>query len=108
MRGGRKGSQVTIEQSTPSQSDSGQLTDSWSTYKTLWMEIAPIAGRETARSRQVLAEADSFGRYDWLDAPAVTPRMRVVYGTRIFDILHVANHRERGFDGELQLRERNP
>ena len=107
MAAGRRNCKVTIEQSTQTQSSSGQMTDSWSTYKTVWMELRPTGGRETPDARQVVAEADTVGVFDWYDAPGVTARMRVVYGSRTFDILHVANADERGRDGVLQLRERN-
>lgn len=107
---GRRNCKVTIQQQgTQTQSSSGQLNDNWETYKQVWMEIAAAGGGERSTSRQVLAEATSIGRYDWKDAPAVTTRMRVVYGSRTFDIIAPpVNVGERNQDGELQLRERNP
>lgn len=109
MRAGPRNCNVTIQQQgSQSQSSSGQLSDNWETYKQLWMELVTVSGGERSSSRQVLAEATSVGRYGWKDAPAVTVRMRVVYGSRTFDILHVANIRELNRDGELQLRELNP
>lgn len=108
MRRGRNRCFVTIQQSTPSQSSSGEAIDSWSTYAQAWMDLRGTTGRESRQAHQVMAEADHIGRFDWIDAQAVTPRMQVVYGTRTFDILHVANLGERNREVELQLRERNP
>lgn len=108
MRRGRMRSKVTVQQQgSQTQSGSGELSDNWETYKTVWMALQPVSGRESERARQVLAEADTLADFDWSDAPAITPRMRAVYGSRTFDILHVANLQERGRRGQLQLRERN-
>lgn len=109
MRAGPRNCKVTIQQQgAQTQSSSGQLGDNWETYKQVWMELAAVGGGERSSARQVLADATSVGRYCWKDAPAVTARMRVVYGSRTFEILHVANIAERSRDGELQLREINP
>lgn len=107
MRRGRNRCRGTIEQNTPTRSASGEALDSWSTYASLWGELVPVSGGETFRGRQVLAEANSVLTFDWIDAQAVTPRMRVVFGARTFDVLAVRNVEERNRKVELQLRERN-
>lgn len=107
MRRGLQRCLVTIQQSTPTRTASGQATDVWSTYKQAWGSLNPVRGGETFRSRQVHAEADSVLEFDWIDAQAVTPRMRVTYGSRTFDILTVANIGERNRRVRLDLRERN-
>lgn len=109
MSAGRRNCYVTVQQQgAQSQGDDGELADNWETYKQLWMELQAVGGRESSRARQVLAEADTVGRYDWLDAPGITARMRLVYGSRVFDILHAGDPDGRGRDGVVQLRERNP
>lgn len=108
MRRGKNRCKVTIEQNTPTRSASGQATDSWSTYKTAWGELNHVRGQEVFRSRQVHAEADHVFEFDWIDAQAVTVRMRVTYGSRTFDILSVNNLGERNRRVRLDLRERNP
>ena len=106
METGTRNCFVTIQSNAPTRSASGQAVDVWSTYKSLWGEINQVRGGETWRSRQVHAEADHALTFDWIDAPAVTPRMRVVYGSRVFDVLAVNNLGERNQRVVVDMRER--
>lgn len=105
MRAGRLRTTARIEQNTPTRSDSGEAISAWSTFITTWpCELVGAGGGEAFRGRQTHASADhvAIGRY----ASGVTAQMRVVVGSRTFDILRVDNVGNRYRELRLNLRER--
>lgn len=105
MRAGRLRHNAAIEQNTPTRSPSGEAIASWSAFvASWWCELVQVGGGETFRSRQVHATADhvASGRY----VAGVTPQMRVVLGSRTFDILRADNVMNRDRELMLHLRER--
>lgn len=85
VRAGRLRERVTIEQATAGTPDAkGARTDSWAEFATRYARIVPLQGRELYTARQVYAEASHRVEMRRLDA--VTPKMRAVFGTRVFDI----------------------
>jgi head-tail adaptor len=104
LRLGNMRNLATIEQNTPSQDTIGGTVDSWSTFSTWWCELSHVKGGEAFRGRAVHAAADSLavGRY----LPGVTAQMRVVLGSRTFEILGLDDVDNRGIELRLDLRER--
>jgi head-tail adaptor len=104
LRLGRMRNLVTLQSNTPSQDTIGGTVDSWATFAEWWCELSMVSGGEAFRGRAVHASADTVavGRY----LPEVTAQMRLVHGSRTFDVLSVNNVDERGIELRLALRER--
>jgi len=88
-RAGRYRDLVTIEQPTAGDADvHGERVDTWSTLDKVWANVVTLGGRdtgkETFRASQVQAEAtvQVTMRY----RSDVTTRMRIIKGSRTFNI----------------------
>lgn len=99
MRAGRLKHKIIIEQATEARDTLGAVVETWVAYATRQASAEPIAGREYYASRQTNAEASYRFRLRYL--AGVTPKMRVNFGGRIFDIERVINVNEQG--RELQI-----
>lgn len=76
---------------------------SWTTEATVWGEVRPLVGREAVEASRVVAELTHwvFIRY----RAGVTPQKRIKWGSRIFNILSVANVEERGRELQIMCKE---
>lgn len=91
---GKLDQRVTIQSFTESQGTDGALTKSWITFATRWAMIEPTNGTERWRSDQVASEVTH--RITMHYTAGVTSEMRIVLGSRTFDILSVVNRDEAG------------
>jgi SPP1 family predicted phage head-tail adaptor len=99
LKAGELRHQITIQQSTESQNDYGEATSSWSEFATVWASVQPISGREFFAAQAVQAQVSTRIKIRYL--PDVTPKMRVLFGSRVFRIEAVLNIDER--NRELHL-----
>jgi len=99
---------ITIQQNSQSQSGTGMLTDTWTTYADRYAAI------KTQGGQQGLVAAQVFGQrtikfildYDSM-VGAITTKMRILWGTRTFDIMDVENIDEENREVVLTGKERN-
>jgi len=104
MQAGNLRHRVTIQQVTETRDDMGGVTQTWSTFAaSLHAEIAPLSGRELLLARQVNAETTHRIRLRY--RAGITPKMRVLFGSRIFAIESVLDTDERGIEVVLLCRE---
>ncbi len=80
---------VIIQQTTQTRSTSGAITDSWGTFATVRADIKPLSGREYLESNQVNAE--EITRFTIRYLKDITTKMRVLWGTRVYDIRSIMN-----------------
>lgn len=73
-----------IEKPIESRGTNGEVLVTWSTFATVKAEVTPLQGKETFLANQELAEHIVRFRIRYLSG--VTPKMRVSYDSRIFDI----------------------
>src|ERR1035437_10508099 len=82
IEAGKLRHQIELQSATNSQSASGEVTQAWTTYATVWAELAPLAGREWYRGK-------SFGetvshkiviRY----RADVNTKHRALFGSRVY------------------------
>lgn len=94
MQPGQLDRQIEIHAPTTSVDAIGQETVSWSLWAKPWAQYETSTGDETFDAAQRTAEQKGTFRIRY--RPGVTPKMRVVYDTQIYDILDVAepNRRE--------------
>ncbi len=103
MRGGRLRHQVTVQQATHAQDAYGATTETWSTYVQAWAGVEPIRGTERFEAAKNQAQADTkiVMRY----RSGITPAMRVLFGSRIFDIQSVIEPNTRRRELHLMCKE---
>jgi SPP1 family predicted phage head-tail adaptor len=94
---------ITIEQVDETQDAGGEMLGNWSVYAIVQASIQPISGREYFAAQST--QADVTHRINLRHLTGVTPKMRVKYGSRIFDILSVINVDERNRELQLMCRE---
>jgi len=99
MRAGDLRHRVTIQQAVESQNDFGEVITTWQNYKTVWAAIKPLTGREYFASQQVNAEVSVQIQMRYI--PGITPKMRIVEGSKVYEIEAVMD--VEGKRKELQL-----
>ena len=103
MRAGKLRHKITIQYYTESQNSYGEMTKTWSDYATVWASIEPIMGREFWESQQINAEVTAKITIRYL--ADINPKMRVKYGSRIFEIISVINPEEKNRELQLMVKE---
>ncbi len=104
MRAGRLNQKITIEQVTESRTGSGAVQETWNAFATVWASVEPLNGREYFQAQQETATVTTRIRIRYL--AGVTPKMRVNYDNRIFDIESVIDVNERHRELVLMCKER--
>lgn len=104
MRAGQLRHVVTIQQKSVSQDAYGEETITWSDVATVRAGIFPKRGREYIESKQ--EQADITHRILLRYRSGITPSMRIVYGSRVFEIVAPPiNPAERDIQLEVMCRE---
>lgn len=103
MKIGKLRHRVTIEQVTEAQDTDGSVIETWSAFAIGQASIEPISGREYFAAQST--QADVTHRVSLRYLPGITPKMRVTFGSRVFDILSVINVDERNRELQLMCRE---
>lgn len=94
MRAGELRDYVEFQRNTPTRGDSGEEIDNWSTHIYAWVKIRATGGEENITAHQL--------RMRYAD---VVHTDRVVFGSRIFDIVSVLDTRGDARNLVLELRE---
>jgi SPP1 family predicted phage head-tail adaptor len=82
----------------------GQEVLTWQTHGTRWASIEPLQGRELLSARLIQSEVTTRIRLRYL--AGVKAKMRVLFGSRVFDIQDVINPEERNIELQLMCIER--
>ena len=98
MRAGGLRRQIIIEQTTETRDTDGAVINTWSTFATIWAEFVVSKGTvsigdETVAGGRPVAEANQQLRIRYLSG--LTPKMRVKFGSRYFNIKSISNVAER-------------
>lgn len=103
MKIGKLRHRILIEQAAETRDADGSVIEAWSTYATVQASIEPISAREYFAAQST--QADVTHRINLRYLAGVTPKMRVSYGSRLFDILSVINVDESNRELQLMCRE---
>ena len=96
--------QITIQRGTESKSGAGGVIVTWTTQWEPWAKIEPIRGREQLDVGIAAAEVDYR---IWIRYRAdVRPSDRILWGTRILDIVSATNFRNENEWTEIMAKER--
>lgn len=108
MRIGQQRHRVSIQRLTagsPQQDAGGSPDENWTTLFTVWAEIAPLRGRELLAAQQVSTEVTGTVKMRYRADYTITGRDRVLFGSRVYDILAPVNILERNNELVLYVRE---
>lgn len=103
MRAGQLRHRITIQECTEPRDSAGSTTEHWSDVATLWGSIEPLKGREYFEAQQVNADVEIRIRTRY--KAGIIPKMRVIHGSRHFNILVVIHPDERKRELELLVKE---
>lgn len=90
LAAGKMDRRILIESRSVARSASGEETETWSTFATVWARFQPMTGREfysAGGSQNVPAETARF-TVRYLDG--VTAQHRIVHGSKTWNIRNVA------------------
>ena len=93
MRVGPLNRLITIEQRAQTRDALGGVVDGWIEFTKAWAAINPVSGSSRYVSAERHSEATHQITVRWVSG--VTPKMRVKYGTRVFEIISALNIAER-------------
>ena len=94
---------ILIEQVTETRDGFGDIVQTWTTYSTRRAEVEPLNGREYFDSKSVQADVTIRFRIRYLKD--ITPKMRINYDSRYFDIQSIINVKERKRELVLMCKE---
>lgn len=86
---------VTIQSRVTTQDDFGSESTTWSDVVTCWAGIRPVSGRELLGAEQPQVMHDARIRIRYQSGIAITAKMRVNFGGRLYDIVGVVDPEER-------------
>ena len=104
MQSGKLRHPVVLQVRTTSR-DHGSVIETWGTLASVWAEVRPLEGRELYAAQQVNAELTTQIRIRFTQN--FNTINRVLFGSRVYDVLSVVNPDERNRELVLQCRELN-
>lgn len=110
MQAGKLRYLITIQRLTGARDTTGEETDTWYAWAQVWVHFEPWTG--SARSgREMWTPSGQLIALDYTRIhlryiAGITPKDRIVYAGRTFDILAVNNRDERNAELELIAKER--
>ena len=99
MKAGDLRHRITIQQRTLTPDGLGGHTETWSELATVWAAVWPVSAKERIAGSQVQAETTHRVRIRYLEG--VLPQMRILFGSRLFEIDSIINTDERMFQIDL-------
>ena len=84
----------------------GDQGKEWTTIATAWASIEQLSGREFLQAAQSQSDVTVRIRMRARTDVTLTPKDRVKYGARLFDIRHVLDWGDRGVEWQLMCTER--
>lgn len=88
------------EKSPATRSESGEEVPVWQTLVTRYASIEPLSGRELWQARQVRPDVTHKIIMRFF---AMTPKYRLKFGSRIFNVVSVLNPGERARGSAMEL-----
>jgi len=94
MRIGPMKKRVAIRSATAVQDEYHENTLTWATDATVWASIEPLSGRELVSAQQQHAETTHRVRMRYQPGITVTAEKRLLYDSRVFEIVSVILNKE--------------
>lgn len=106
MQSGRLRHRITIQEPVESSDGMGGVTTTWNTFATIWANIRPLRGREYIAAQQTQSGITHKIEIRYLEN--LTPKKRVKWNSRYFDIESVLDVFERNKQMDLMCVETFP
>ena len=103
MKAGQLRQRVTIKDKSVAQNTYGEEVITWVDVVTVWAEVEPLRGREFMEGKQITAEVSTKIRIRYRSG--ITPEMRAVYGSIVYDIQSIIHIEEREREIHLMCQE---
>ncbi len=103
MKAGKLQHLVTIQDYAVTRDATGGEVKAWATHAQRWAWMKPLTGSEKYVNQQLIAQVSHEINIRY--ASGVRPKMRVLYGTRTFDIVAVLDWEEKGTELKLLCKE---
>ena len=91
MRSGNLKKKITVQSYSETQNDFGEIVKGWADFKSTYASIAPLSAKEFFKAG---THAEVSHKVELRYIANIKPKMRVLYGVRVFDIESVLNIRE--------------
>ena len=101
MPAGQYDKRVVIQANTGTADATGEVSPVWTTIASAWASIKPVSGKEFLYAGGAVATGQVKIAMRYNPTLALTPRHRILYGTRIFEINHVADIDEAHIEWQL-------
>ena len=105
MRIGPLNKRVAIRSASTTRDAYGEPIASWSTDATVWASVEPLSGRELVSAQVQHAETTHRVRMRYQPNTTVTAEKRLLYDSRVFEIISVINRKEKKLMLELLCKE---
>jgi SPP1 family predicted phage head-tail adaptor len=105
MRIGEIRKQIAIQAEAPTSDGAGGYALAWTTLATVWAEIKPLSGHEVFTAQHLEGHVTHQITTRYRNDITITTDMRIVYGSRLFNIRSVTNSGERNRWWELLVEE---
>lgn len=103
MIAGKLRQRVTIQDKSVAQNTYGEEVITYVDWATVWAAVEPLRGREFLEGRQITAEVSTRIRIRYRSG--ISPEMRVVFGSIIYDIQSITHLEEREREIHLMCQE---
>ena len=94
---------ITIQTYTASKNSFGEEIKLWTDYARVSASIEPLSGKELFTAQQLHAETTTQIIIRYLEG--MNTSMRILFGTKVYDILHISNKEERNIAVYLLCKE---
>lgn len=103
MKIGQLRHRIVLQEYTSTQDSFGAEVQSWVDIATVWASIEPLSGREYFAAQQINAEVSTKITIRY--RAGIKPTMRIIFKSRIYEILSVINTREQKRELTLMCKE---
>ncbi len=103
MQAGRMRHRIKIQSPVEARNGVGEIITTWATLATVWASVEPLRGREFFDAEQMQAEVSTRVRMRYY--PGITAQMRVLWGSRVLEIVTPIDVNERHKELQLMCRE---
>lgn len=103
MKAGDLRHSIIIQVPQRSRDTVGGAVDTFVTWATVWAAIEPLSGKRYMEGKQLNAEVDGVVRIRY--RAGVLPTMRILFGSKILQIVSIINPREKNEELQIMYRE---
>jgi len=103
MRSGDLRHYITIQQAQISYNSISEPVQTWTTWANVWAAVEPASGKNYYSARQLNAEVDGVCRIRYRSG--LLPTMRILFGTRVLQIISIVNPKESNEELDIYYKE---